>query len=125
MKRLNARIESENKDLPPHRQQEPVPHYSPHDCRHTAASRLAQSGVPLYDIQALLGHSSYQTTQRYAHLVPGAHTAVESAWSRILRTWRARVVRRPTCMRGELGMGIFDVYPMTRHVECVALLVRS
>ncbi|WP_212735402.1 tyrosine-type recombinase/integrase [Herbidospora galbida] len=71
MKRLNTRIESENKDLPPHRPQEPVPHYSPHDCRHTAASRRAQSGIPLYDMQALLGHSSYQTTQRYAHLVPG------------------------------------------------------
>lgn len=39
-----------------------------HDLRHTYASRLVNNGVPLYDVQALLGHSSIKTTQRYAHL---------------------------------------------------------
>jgi integrase len=60
-----------------------VPSYDPHDCRHTAASWLVQSGTPLYDVQALLGHSSYQTTQRYAHLQPDAHSAVERSWTKI------------------------------------------
>jgi site-specific recombinase XerD len=33
--------------------------------RHIAASWLVIDGVPLYDVQALLGHESYQTTERY------------------------------------------------------------
>ena len=41
--------------------------------RHTAASWLVINGVPLYDVQALLGHESYRTTERYAHLAPDAH----------------------------------------------------
>lgn len=40
-----------------------------HDLRHTTASLLAQEGVPLQVIGALLGHTSPQTTARYAHLV--------------------------------------------------------
>jgi hypothetical protein len=39
-------------------------------------------GVPLYDIQALLGHESFATTQRYAHLALDAHSRVIESWSR-------------------------------------------
>lgn len=39
-----------------------------HDLRHTAASYLAQSGAGLIDIAAILGHSTLQMVQRYAHL---------------------------------------------------------
>jgi integrase len=38
-----------------------------HDLRHTFASRLAQNGIDPYSIQKLMGHSSFSTTQRYAH----------------------------------------------------------
>lgn len=41
-----------------------------HTLRHTFASWLAQDGVPLFTIGALLGHTSDKTTRRYAHLCP-------------------------------------------------------
>ena len=39
-----------------------------HTLRHTFASQLAIAGVPLRDIQELMGHQSVQTTLQYAHL---------------------------------------------------------
>lgn len=40
-----------------------------HDLRHTAASLMINAGVDLYVVGQILGHSSAQTTKRYAHLV--------------------------------------------------------
>lgn len=59
-----------------------VRRFPPRIMRHTAASWLVQDGVPLYDVQALLGHEDYATTQRYAHLAPDAHDKVIESWSR-------------------------------------------
>ncbi|MGD0373637.1 MAG: site-specific integrase [Streptosporangiaceae bacterium] len=56
--------------------------FPPRIMRHTAASWLVQDGVPLYDVQALPGHESYGTTQRYAHLAPDAHGKVLESWAR-------------------------------------------
>ena len=56
--------------------------FPPRIMRHTAASWLVQDGVPLYDVQALLGHEDYATTQRYAHLAPDAHDKVIQSWGR-------------------------------------------
>lgn len=41
-----------------------------HTFRHTRASRFAQAGHPLMKIMEWMGHRSYQTTLRYAHLCP-------------------------------------------------------
>lgn len=45
-----------------------LPEYRVHDLRHTFASHLVMNGTPLYTVSKLLGHSSTEVTQRYAHL---------------------------------------------------------
>lgn len=47
-----------------------VPTVRLYDLRHTYASRLVQLGVPLEQVQLLLGHQDPKTTRRYAHLKP-------------------------------------------------------
>jgi integrase len=41
-----------------------------HTLRHTFASHLVMAGVDLPSLKELMGHSSIQTTMRYAHLAP-------------------------------------------------------
>lgn len=40
---------------------------TPHTFRHTTATQALQSGMPITDIQVLLGHASVNTTMIYAH----------------------------------------------------------
>jgi integrase len=42
--------------------------YTIHEGRHTAASLMLEAGVPMTVIVALLGHSSYASTQAYLHV---------------------------------------------------------
>jgi site-specific recombinase XerD len=41
-----------------------------HPLRHSFASALVMSGVLLYAVQKLLGHSTSKTTEIYSHLLP-------------------------------------------------------
>lgn len=77
-----------------------APPYSPHALRHSAASWLVQDGVPIYDVQAFLGHESTQTTQRYAHLRPDAHSSIETAWATRLATHHKRTAQGRTAEDG-------------------------
>ena len=41
---------------------------TPHTLRHTLASRLVQSGLSIYEVKEILGHTDIKTTMRYSHL---------------------------------------------------------
>lgn len=45
-----------------------------HDLRHTFASHFMMNGGNIYDLQKILGHTTLEMTQRYAHMSP-AHLA--------------------------------------------------
>ncbi|MGO9728326.1 MAG: tyrosine-type recombinase/integrase [Streptosporangiaceae bacterium] len=59
-----------------HREIAGVPGGNPHALRHTFGTALAESGVDLAVMQALLGHAHVDTTARYIHLAP-AHVKAE------------------------------------------------
>jgi integrase len=65
LRRLPFRI---HKDNVTHMIPAAMPGVRFHDLRHTAASFLIQSGSTLFTVGNLLGHTSAQTTKRYAHL---------------------------------------------------------
>jgi site-specific recombinase XerD len=53
-----------------HRDRAAVPDGRPHALRHTFGTALAEAGVDLAVMQALLGHAHVDTTARYVHLAP-------------------------------------------------------
>lgn len=57
-----------------------IEHLRIHDLRHTFASLAVNAGVSLYEVQSMLGHSTPQMTQRYAHI---ANKALRSASQRV------------------------------------------
>jgi integrase len=61
-----------------------------HSLRHTAAAWMVQDGVPLYEVQNVLGHSTPVMTQRYAHLQPGHLLRAVNAVDKKLKASRDR-----------------------------------
>jgi len=58
-----------------------LPHLRLHDLRHQFASFLVNDGRTLYEVQAILGHSSSKVTERYAHLSPDRLRAASASAS--------------------------------------------
>jgi hypothetical protein len=57
-----------------------------HECRHTFASLLIDSGANPKAIQTFHGHSKIQTTfDTYGHLMPGSHDEVRERMDAYLR----------------------------------------
>lgn len=50
-----------------------------HDLRHTYGTRMANAGVPMHALQALMGHSDIATTEIYADYAPDPNR--EAAWA--------------------------------------------
>lgn len=59
-----------------------------HDLRHTFASWLIQEGVPIPEVANRLGHSDWETTQKYAHLADTGFDNVLAAIERKRGTTR-------------------------------------
>ena len=59
-----------------------------HDLRHTAASQMANSGVPLFTIATLLGHADLKSSSRYSHLADSTLlSAIEAGASKLNSQW--------------------------------------
>jgi integrase len=66
-----------------------------HDLRHTYASHLVSSGVPLAHVGKLLGHTQSQTTERNAHFADTPLREATNRFGKIVQ--RAGRPRRGTC----------------------------
>jgi len=68
-----------------------------HDLRHTFGTRLAAAGVPLSDLQAIMGHASIETSMIYVHYVPQHDAAdrLSRAFDHSTPAEAADVHRRP------------------------------
>lgn len=70
-----------------HRVKAGVPAGHPHALRHTFGTAMAEAGVDLAVMQALLGHAHIDTTARYVHLAP---THVKAAFDAARARQRSR-----------------------------------
>ncbi|MDL2279035.1 site-specific integrase [Desulfovibrio sp. OttesenSCG-928-G11] len=92
-----------------------------HTLRHTYCSWLAISGVPLFTIGELVGHSSVEMTRRYSHLCPDAKQEAASRIGGLMRQAKEKGLtggqagERTTAMRTTADHessadGIQDIY---------------
>ena len=66
-----------------------------HDMRHTFGSRALAAGVPLKEVQMLMGHSSVTTTELYLHALDASPHAAASAIETFNATRRTQRTTHP------------------------------
>jgi integrase len=66
-----------------------------HTLRHTYCSWLAKSGVPLFTIGELVGHTSVQMTKRYSHLCPDSKQEAASRIGALMRQAKENLSATP------------------------------
>ena len=65
-----------------------------HSIRHLSAAILAQAGVPVIQIQAILRHKSARTTERYLHQQGDLKKAMQVFVQKKSRLWSRQPVKR-------------------------------
>jgi integrase len=76
------------------RKQAGLPNVRIHDLRHTYASHLVSTGVPLFTVGKLLGHTQGATTERYAHVAQAPQRAASEKFSVIYRDAKTTTRKR-------------------------------
>lgn len=87
------RAESVYKHLAARKQHVPglPPDMTPHWYRHTHATALLLSGVPMHVVSRRLGHADIQTTiNTYAHVTEDAELRACADWQKITQAWGSR-----------------------------------
>jgi len=61
-----------------------------HTLRHTCASWMVMQGISLYLVQKVLGHSTIQVTERYAHLAPDQLKLAANAIDKAVKKYKEK-----------------------------------
>ena len=66
------------------------PHTASAETRHSHATALLLSGVPVHVVSRRLGHADVQTTlSTYAHVTEDAELRAVADWAKLTAGWRA------------------------------------
>ncbi len=91
--RTNDRVKTVHRAWYKIREEAGVPFLRIHDLRHMYASFMVNAGRSLYEVQQVLGHSSPQITQRYAHLTTATLQDAAQSASALIRAATPTPVR--------------------------------
>ncbi len=82
------------------------------------SATAVQAGVPLYEVQKVVGHSTPLMTERYAHLQPQHHQGA--------RVWEVDVLECPRCQNRLRVLAAIHPPQATRaFLECLGLPSRA
>ena|GEM_PF-2309376 len=104
--------------------------YRVHDHRHTAAVRLARSGMPLHLLQQQLGHARIQQTMKYARFHP-EYSDVREYFEAVAREfgltspYRLTADERMRQAAGILGIDAADLDAAVEMAACTLACTRD